>query len=67
MATTSRRPSRNRRTRFIVRPLFAALVASGVIAPAHGANVPVTTDGDAGNGSTCTLRQAIATINAQAD
>lgn len=51
--------------RFIVRPLFAALVASGLAAPVgvDAATIIVATGGDLGVGSTCTLRQAIDSIN----
>ena len=66
--------SRSKRARtsgaqFIVRPLFAALVASGLAAPVgvHAANVVVSTGGDAGTGSTCTLRQAVDSLNLAAD
>jgi len=62
---TSKRP-RGSAARFIVRPLFAALVASGVVASAglHAATIVVTTGGDAGNAGTCTLRQAVGAMNA---
>lgn len=65
MTSTSRKPASRSpaRARFIVRPIFAALVATGVIAPAQGATIPVTHGGDVGNTSTCTLRQAVASIN----
>lgn len=51
-----------------VRPLVAALVAAGTIVPTGVAakTITVTTSGDAGNGSTCTLRQAVDSINVQA-
>jgi len=58
--------ARRSHARFVVRPLFAALVASGVVAPAHGATINVITGGDAGTGSTCTVRQAVASLNAGA-
>jgi hypothetical protein len=68
MARRSSQGAHVRRARFIVRPLFAALVASGLAAPTGvpAATIPVTTGGDAGNGSTCTLRQAVDSINAGA-
>lgn len=48
-----------------VRPLFAALAAAGLVAPLtpHAATIIVTDGGDAGSGSTCTLRQAVAMID----
>jgi len=53
---------------FRVRPLLGALAAAGVIAPTslHAATIPVTTGGDAGNGATCTLRQAAESLNTAA-
>jgi len=63
MAAKSRKSAQRSRARFIVRPLFAALVASGVVVPAQGATIVVSDGGDAGTGSTCTLRQAIASLN----
>ncbi|MFO1284835.1 MAG: IPTL-CTERM sorting domain-containing protein [Burkholderiales bacterium] len=46
-------------------PLFAALAAAGLVAPlaSHAATIVVTHGGDAGSGSTCTLRQAVAMID----
>ncbi|MFO1308643.1 MAG: IPTL-CTERM sorting domain-containing protein [Burkholderiales bacterium] len=66
MASHAHRSSRGRAARFIVRPLFAALVAAGVAAPSgiHAATIVVTTGGDAGTAATCTLRQAVAAMNA---
>jgi len=61
--TSSKRASR---ARFIVRPLFAALVASGIVAPVHGATILVATGSDAGGAGTCTLRQAVESMNAGA-
>ena len=65
MARHARQGERAHRARFIVRPLFAALVASGLAAPAalQAATIIVTTGGDAGTGATCTLRQAVESIN----
>jgi hypothetical protein len=63
MAGTFRKSAPRSRARFIVRPLFAALVASGIVAPAYGATIVVSDGGDAGTGTTCTLRQAIASLN----
>lgn len=53
---------------FRIRPLLGALAAAGIIAPTslHAATIPVTTGGDAGNAGTCTLRQAVETLNTQA-
>lgn len=53
---------------FCVRPLLGALAAAGIIAPAslQAATIPVTTGGDAGNAGTCTLRQAVDSINTAA-
>jgi predicted outer membrane repeat protein len=61
----SARKTSRARGRFIVRPLFAALVASGLAAPPgiQAATIQVTTGGDAGTGATCTLRQAIVAMN----
>ena len=66
MASHAHRSSRGRAARFIVRPLFAALVAAGVAAPSgiHAATIVVTTGGDAGTAATCTLRQAVGALNA---
>jgi hypothetical protein len=66
MARSSSKHPRGGAARFIVRPLFAALVASGVIASGglHAATIVVTTGGDAGNAGTCTLRQAVGAMNA---
>jgi len=66
MARSSSRRPRGSAAQFIVRPLFAALVASGVIASSglHAATIVVTTGGDAGNAGTCTLRQAVEAMNA---
>lgn len=63
MAGSIRKPAQRSRARFLVRPLFAALVASGIVAPAQGATIVVGDGGDAGTGSTCTLRQAIDSLN----
>ena len=65
MARHSRQGARARGARFIVRPLFAALVASGLAAPTglQAATIQVATGGDAGTGATCTLRQAIVALN----
>jgi hypothetical protein len=56
------------RARFVHRPLVVALVACGAMAPigAHAATISVTTGGDAASGATCTLRQAVESINTQA-
>ena len=66
MARSSSKPRRGGAAQFIVRPLIAALVASGVIASGglHAATIVVTTGGDAGNAGTCTLRQAVGAMNA---
>lgn len=55
----------SRRPALVVRPLLAALAAAGLAMPlaAPAATIQVTTGGDVG-GATCTLRQAIASINA---
>lgn len=66
MRATSRTTASRKQDRFLVRPLFAALVAAGIAVPAHGATIVVTTGGDSGTGSTCTLRQAIASLNGAA-
>ncbi len=65
MARSSSKHPRGGAAQFIVRPLFAALVASGVIASGglHAATIVVTTGGDAGNAGTCTLRQAVDAMN----
>ena len=63
MARSARHAARSKHAHFVVRPLFAALVASGVVAPAYGATIPVTTGGDAGNAGTCTTRQAVDSLN----
>lgn len=63
MLAKSRKDRPRKPARFLVRPLFAALVAAGIAVPAHGATIVVTTGGDGGTGSTCTLRQAIASLN----
>jgi hypothetical protein len=63
MARSARHAARSNHAHFVVRPLFAALVASGVVAPAHGATIPVTSGGDAGTGTTCTARQAVVALN----
>ncbi|MEO8485964.1 MAG: hypothetical protein ABI585_06445 [Betaproteobacteria bacterium] len=65
MAGRSKTQANRRAARFIVRPLFAALCASGIVAPlaSHAATIPVTTGGDAGTGATCTLRQAVESLN----
>jgi hypothetical protein len=63
MGRSARHAARSTHAHFVVRPLFAALVASGVVAPAYGATVSVTTGGDAGTGTTCTTRQAVDTLN----
>ena len=66
MARSSTKRPRGSAAQFIARPLFAALVASGVIASGglHAATIVVTTGGDAGNAGTCTLRQAVEAMNA---
>ena len=64
MSRHSRATAPRRGTRFHVRPLLAALAAAGIVAPAHGATIVVTTAGDAGNAGTCTLRQAVESLNA---
>ena len=63
MARSTRVTAPRRGTRFHARPIVLALAAAGVIAPAHGATIAVTTGGDAGNVSTCTVRQAVASLN----
>lgn len=67
MSSTSRgRPARAS-ARFPLRPLLVALAAAGLIAPgARAATIPVTTGGDAGNAGTCTLRQAVQSLNTAA-
>ena len=51
--------------RFRFRPISVALAAAGLVAPLapHAATIIVTDGGDAGSGSTCTLRQAVAMID----
>ena len=51
--------------RFRIRPISVALAAAGLVAPlaSHAATIVVTQGGDAGSGSTCTLRQAVAMID----
>ena len=48
-----------------LKPLFAAMIACGVLpcSGAMAATITVTDGGDAGTGSTCTLRQAIESAN----
>ena len=61
----SERTISSRRPALVVRPLLAALAAAGLAMPvaAPAATIQVTTGGDA-NGTTCTLRRAIESINA---
>lgn len=52
-------------SRFRVRPLILALAASGLATPlaSPAATIVVTHGGDAGTGSTCTLRQAVTSLD----
>ena len=52
-------------SRFRVRPLILALAATGLATPlaSPAATIVVTDGGDAGSGTTCTLRQAVGSID----
>jgi hypothetical protein len=63
MVQRIRLAARGSRATFVVRPLFAALVASGVVAPAQGATINVTTAGDTSSGTSCTARDAVTSLN----
>jgi uncharacterized repeat protein (TIGR01451 family) len=56
----STRPSQRAR---VCRPLAAAVLFSGVVPVAHAATIAVNSIADPGSASTCTLRQAIVSMN----
>jgi len=68
MSSGYAKQTRGRAPRFSVRPLLVALAAAGVLAPmsGHAATIAVTTGGDAGGAGTCTLRQAVTSLNTAA-
>src|ERR1700722_14320919 len=53
-----------RRTSFPLNVLSVAVTVGILPALTHAATIQVMTDDDAGTGSTCTFRQAVAAINA---